>query len=717
MPTSFAPRYDQSLRKVADVKLPNNPDMWTDAVYEHISKMHPYLASYLSGDVDWSVDPVDEQEGSATGTVTALIGDRPIQIPIIIRDGRLKEVDLFLNSEGEMDLLDRNIVLDQGSYQTVDVGQTIRYEDGLQSAQGMGNSYFSKVSSYGNFGRDVTRMRAHVESDYPELKESWDRIAKLAGVDRPFDTLSVENSSGQYKVAAFRGGYKLDQFGVSKHAAFSDPNSQIAALARRTRKGDEVISSRPLTKTAQAFTSAFEKTASSFSVGASACVPSDSGNGIEKVKGKVYRVATLQNIEGNDTILMFIGSDNRYSSPLPECAESASGGSAPKTVTVDGLQRGQHYFLLHEGSAVGPMQFLGTSQEDSKQDVLYAFRSLAEGPIGFYTSDRVSKPFGMGGMAEKRAQYLIPTSASFAKIEGELVPLPLHESLSKMASLAEESAAVDVQFDGACYLCKCAGTSVDYRLSENEATAWLMSLGVTQDSAVSALQVAHDTLDKVAVYGVETPTNSDLGEVADTIQKRAQIDRLIETWASARAPITKLAASLSKVADFPEEEEEPEEELPVEEEEAPVQEEMPEEEMPEEEAPEEEAQGQMPEEQAPAQPQAPGMPPQQAAAAGGGTQQQQQTMEQDTMASEGAGGMSSLQDSLNSVNLLNQYNASKFSDATPEIEKAKRSVANLLYRVRTGEIEEIDEEVIKDGLGALDAINRGLSEIASSRSN
>jgi hypothetical protein len=70
-----------------------------------------------------------------------------------------------------------------------------------------------------------------------------------------------------------------------------------------------------------------------------------------------------------------------------------------------------------------------------------------------------------------------------------------------------------------------------------------------------------------------------------------------------------------------------------------------------------------------------------------------------------------IQDSLNAVNVLNQYNASRFSDSVADIEEAKNAVAELLYRTRTGDVDTIEENVVKEGLTALDSIIDGLKEL------
>jgi hypothetical protein len=74
-----------------------------------------------------------------------------------------------------------------------------------------------------------------------------------------------------------------------------------------------------------------------------------------------------------------------------------------------------------------------------------------------------------------------------------------------------------------------------------------------------------------------------------------------------------------------------------------------------------------------------------------------------------------MQDSLNAINMLNQYNASKYSESLDEIEDAKRTVAELLYRARTGEIDTVEESVVKDAMFALDTVTEGLRELKASQ--
>jgi hypothetical protein len=70
-----------------------------------------------------------------------------------------------------------------------------------------------------------------------------------------------------------------------------------------------------------------------------------------------------------------------------------------------------------------------------------------------------------------------------------------------------------------------------------------------------------------------------------------------------------------------------------------------------------------------------------------------------------------MQQSMIAMNAMNQYNAQRFGEAADEIEEAKRAVAGLLFRARTGEADAVSEEVAKDALVALDKLVDGLARI------
>jgi hypothetical protein len=76
---------------------------------------------------------------------------------------------------------------------------------------------------------------------------------------------------------------------------------------------------------------------------------------------------------------------------------------------------------------------------------------------------------------------------------------------------------------------------------------------------------------------------------------------------------------------------------------------------------------------------------------------------------------SMMQSQMASMNMMNQYNASRFADALREIKDAKHAVAKLLYMVRTGEVELIDGDIAKEALTSLDAIIEGLEQVKASR--
>jgi hypothetical protein len=658
--------------KTADIQLPSNPELWLDEIYGHISKMHPYLMSYLQGDIDWSVDPIDESEGNATGTVTALLGEMPIQIPIVVRNLRLKPVDIYLSPSGEMDYLNRDVVLKHDMYRTVDVGQRISPHDAYISNRHIGGllsnklaSMMEKVADYDNFHADVKRVEGHVTKDYPELGDSFRRLAAYGQADRFYDTISVTSLEGAYKLAAFRKGYRVENLHLHRGQAFLDPQNKLAAMARQSRDGGAVAANRSLDKQAAILT---RSGLTSFSEGDALAIHCSSG----EIPGRLYRLGSLDDTQGDPAFLAFIGEDGEHLYPVQGAWSPAKSVKEPEKLTIEAIKPGMRlYMTLPSGALAGPFLFKGL-RTDRMGERLYEFHTYhgaAYLSVGAVVSDITR--LDSGRVAPR--QYIIPSATRFIEAKKLITPVKATQDTIK---LAEAGRAVELAFDGSGYVCR-AGE--EYILSQPEAVAILMSLGATEESARDAVKVAHSLSgERVEVFGLESPLAQTRGAVSLADFTRAT--RFIQGWSERRDAVTKLAAALSgmkKKAAFPEDMQKKDD--------------ADERETAEDNADEVDANEE--------------------AALEGESQEQINTMEQDTLSEQGAKGDEALQDSLSSINLINQYNAGKFSKAIPEIEEAKRSVASILYQIRTGEVEEIDEDVVKDGLNALESILQGLNEI------
>lgn len=703
-------RFSTPLVKTADYDLPINTDRWTDEIFRMIYKKHPYLTEVLGGDIDWSVDPIDESEGNATGAITALVGGYPIQIPIIVRNGKLKDIDIYISPEGEMDYLSEKVLLQGDTFESVELGQKVNPMltdrgplnlggPGLRS----GSRILSKVASYGNFAEDVKRMARH--SDDSRLNASWDRISNVVPASRPFDALCVQDMGGHFKVAAYRRGYQIDRFDMTRAEAFGSIDSDVANLARRARGAAVVVPGRTLQKEAVAFAGS-SSSKECPAPGSGMSVRTASG---EAMSGQVFKRGVLEGDPMGQEVI-WIGEGGKYCADVR--AHHASGGSAPSLDRkgVNDLKVGCQYALVSDTTAHDLLTYRGTALGmDSKP--YHVFHSATEGSVRFMDSSVV--PAIRKVRVDGRDVYLLPSSHQFIKADSAVVPALEFQGEDKVAASMLETGegSATIVYDGEGYLCKVASDSrgIDYWIdSASEATAWLMSLGATRESAESCVKLAHsESGSRTRVYGLEPAIDVDRGDEDMTPQGRAKIAGLLDRWALGRFAITKLAAeigglsseSLAKLAQNPfakkDEEEAPEEDAPEEtDEDVPAEEAAPEEVLAEEGAP---ADASVPVDAVSPSPES------------------DDVMSQDMIAETGVDQEGVLQDDLNAVNLLNQYNAQKFSGATSEIEDAKRNVANLLYRVRTGEIEEVDESVIKDGLTALESIIHGLREIEASK--
>lgn len=679
MPRNFA--FNANISKRADLRLPNDVGKWKDKIYKRLLRMHPYLSERLQGGIDWSVEPVDKSEGSAIGIVTARAGDQPIRIPIVVRDFELKPVDMYLTPEGDMDVLDESVVMENPVPQSADVGRKINPHNGRRLYNGGGGirgQMLSKLSSYSRYREDCDRMQKHVTEKHPELNESFERLKKegeKASQNPSWDTMAVRHEDSvlqgeHFKLAGFKGGHQVVDSVADRHEMFDDPDSALAKVAREAiESGEVVISRRTLDKSAfvvDATTTGVRQ----FSAGERVEVPTEEGT----TTGTAYKMVRLRRPypDGDAAGYALIGDDGTYMHPIsgPATESSSSGDPLSSARPLTSTQPHEKGFLVipqEDGpDAVSGPVTVQEWIENSQGEEMIVMRSRLDGHVYLEQSSVLPKVQQVSRESEPRGddRYLVPPGVQFLPCEGDIQPYDREEEAIKEAKNREDRASYRLSEDGRKV--KVSGENCSEVLTEKRAEAMLQSLGATPESAQKAVKEARSKSRRnVRVEGLEAATSTERS-VADASQEK--IAFALEKWSEARPAINKLAAQLPAAMS-----------------------------------------------RAGAAPQHPMMP----GRAGkepagqqpsGGAEARDSHMLQSPAKEDGE----ALQDSLNAVNILNQYNASKFSGSLQEIQQAKQVVAELLYRVRTGAIEVIEEDIVKDAMSALDAVTEGLKELKAS---
>ena len=652
--------FHRALKKTASTEMPSDPAKWRDEIYRHIVKMHPYLAGTLQGDIDWSIEPINEVEGSGVGHVTAFIGQTPIQIPVIVREHELAGVDIYLTPKGDMNALDKDVMLTHAADTTFQLGDRIpRFAENGTGGAGM-SEMVGKIASYARFPADLKRVRAHVTADYPKLAASFDRLAKTAGLVRPapYDTLAVEVLGNTVKIAAFDRGQIVERGHVSTSQAMADLNSKIAHIVRRASQGagSEIVVERSVDKQATFFTGIQEK------------LDLKAGNYLEVFAGGCHQTGRLflkSSLKGG----LSLGkrpSEFAMITPSGGYLDGISGevraGSAPEGAAeayagrdLEELSDGEWGFMvLPDGdSAIGPVRFEGMIRTGYGGKRL-VFRSLIEGPFYVSVGERIKEitnmrgPFGLtstNAPSGHTMEYIVPKAVRFIRAVTPLIPEEgMTEAKLASAAVSNGTGVCEMKLGHGGFMCKTALTDL-VDLTQTEAKAALMSLGSSPDSAQAALDKTASLDGRVLrVYGLEQPFDKEAGGNPEDARLRPQIDRLVERFARARPSINKLASSIEEM-------------------------------------------------QMAASPGQPG--------ADGGV----------APAVDPQG----MQDTLNAVNLLSPQNAARFADSKKEIEQAQRTIADLLYKTRTGDAKGLDEEVVREALFGLKSINAGLDELVAAK--
>jgi hypothetical protein len=537
-------------------------------------------------------------------------------------------------------------------------------------------------------------MRGHVVEKYPELADSFDRLRKEGekNSENPsWDTMVVSHEEDtlrgeRFKLAGFKQGRQAVDATADRHEIFDDPSSDLAKVARQAMEsGTVVLSRRDLDKTAYVV-DATNGGVRQFDPGERVEVPQEDGS----VTGTAYQMVRLSAPypDGDAAGYAFIGDNGQHMHPISETAESSSssGGPLSDTKPLTSAMAGEKGFLIipqedSPNAVSGPVNVQEWIQNSQGEEMMVV-RSRLDGHAYIEQSEVLPKVQQVSRDSEPRGddRYLVPKTVKFLECEGEVVPYDEREEAVKEAKESSDLSTYRLSTKGRDI--KVSSPNITETLSEKEAEALLQSVGATAASAQAAVKEAQSRSKRnVRVEGLEQATNTD--RVTDASQEK--VAYVLEKWAEARPAINKLAARLPQAMA--------------------------------------QAGGARNRPMMPGRPQRqePGKQPNASRQPGQEPAGQQpagsaEARDSHTLQSPAKEDGEALQDSLNAVNLLNQYNASKFSGSLEEITQAKQVVAELLYRVRTGAIEVIEEDIVKDAMSALDAVTEGLKELKASDS-
>lgn len=648
--------------KTADMDLGTSPDQWDDKILKRIYRRHPYLTDYLQGSIDWSVEPIDASAGDGVGMVIARINDQPIRIPIVVRDRELQPVDLYLKPNGEMDLLDEGILQEHPEPQPAEVGQKVMPPRARLYNGGIGvDNLMNKVSSYQGFDDDVARMRRHHEG----MSEVFDRLEKRASsttADTSWDALVASYrerpvQSDQIKIAGYHRGTPAFEESVSRHEAFDDPDSGLADLARLAKKrGEAVVTRRSPNKEAMVVDSAGSGELVDVDPGDRMAIPVEGG----EVKGRVYPLVALSNPypDGDEAELgqAVLTEDQTYMYPVSLPARKIREGSAPSSVGVAKS--------LYDVSG-GEKGFLVIPQGGDRLPALSGpmtaqqWRTTPSGEEVLVVRSR------LGG-----TRYIVPSDVlpQIQEVEREEVStgnnrflVPENVKFLPTMGEIEPGTAEKEASSGSSYRLKQDGQRIRVgsrgTYAPSEAKAVLLSLGAGEKTAQTAIDRTQSERGDVTVKGLDEPTRARRGDEPGHDPSSEKVANVLEKWAVGREKINRLVRQLPQAL--------------------------------------QNARKPRPQNMMPSQPRR--------------SRTEQKLQGSATEQTE------EIQDSLGAVNLLSQYNASKFAESLDEIEQAKEVVSELLYRTRTGAIETLEADIVKDALVALDAVTEGLRELRATQ--
>lgn len=545
--------------KIGSIKLPPDPTMWTDRIYEHIAQTHPYLVDHLQGGIDWSEEPIDEDTGDGIGHITALIGEKPIQIPIIVRDYKLSPIDLYITSKGDMDLLNKDMATKRFNPQNVRVGNSI--DPNLQyDREGALNSWLGKVGAYSGFAEDCERVFPELEKEYPGMSEGITRITKSAhnhSSSPDEDTLVVQEIGGSgYRITSFSTGEKIATQSIRRGSAYENPNSILAKAARKADEtGNAIIINRPLDKKAMtALSEGATKgdSPSKMDAGDTASLLTDSG---DRVGGVMMRRVTLDEPEAKakngSMIFLSQNGDNGAYSTSPRMLKAGDGQALSMTQTKDIIdaKRNEKGFIAvpqigdKAAALSGPVRIKQRLTNEHGERVVRV-DSITDGSARLVLSDRVNRILPLERKKHKANRYTVPTDLKFVQAEKELIPASSspEEVLNEKVAESDDLGIVSIAESRGSFLCR--AENQEESLMQKEAQAWLMSLGCQEKSAQELTKKAREENSRITIYGLESPISSLRGQRHVPPEAEEKIATFIDTWTKEKESINKFAAQL-----------------------------------------------------------------------------------------------------------------------------------------------------------------------------
>lgn len=543
------------------VKLPPDPSRWVDKIYEHIAQTHPYLTDHLQGGIDWSAKPIDEDKGDGTGHITALIGDQPIRIPVIVRDFKLKPVDLYINEEGEKDLIDKEIASRRFDPKHVQVGNSI--DPTLQyDREGLYNDWMGKVGSYNRFSEDCERILPDLAEEYPGMKSGIEMIQKTAEKQKDpseHDAIVFRKMGSGFRVTPFSAGEKVASHTVRRNKAYDNPDSMLAKAARRVdEKGSAILVNRELDKVAL---TAGDQGAT---VGdhPDEMKPGDTAemlleNG-EKAKGVMMPRVSLGDSmteDGNLQMIFVAQGHEEEGAYSTSPSHLTKGEGAPlsrgQMDSIEDANRGDRGFIAlpqpddQAAGLTGPVRVLQVLVNTDGERVVRV-ESRLDGQARLVLSDKVDRIFEIEKERDDISpkQYLVPEDLKIVSAEKELNPAQssAEEVLNEKTASSDDLGIASIAENRGDFLCRSEGT--EETLMSKEAKGWLMSLGCKEESAHDLVKQAQEREGRITVYGLERPISKRRGQSHVSRETQEKVAQAVDVWTEKRDKINKFAEQL-----------------------------------------------------------------------------------------------------------------------------------------------------------------------------
>ena len=540
----------KNLVKTGGTKLPPQSSRWEDKIYEHINQTHPYIAEYLQGSVDWGEEPIDEDQGSGIGTITALIGDQPVEIPIVVRDFELSPIDIYIKPDGRKDLLDRDLLIKKFDPRNVQVGNTIDpYMD--LGTNNMQTNWMGKIGSYNGFYEDCKRVLPELQEKYPSMSESIQKIAEFAqkNKEKKEDIILFQKNASTYEVTSFSQGQKTGFSIFSEEDAFAE-ESMLSKAARKVEEdGYAVLINRPLDKRARHISNQdYGKDPDEFDINDGVSFISEE-NG--KIKGIAYPMTYFAELGKKDKTYknIFISSDGKQFCVDPDrlIADNVKRQIYDQYNLYE-LETGDKGFLVVKDNKkkeclIGPLTITGNKRNHKKEREITLNSRFDQG-VKIIASGMVLTHAKLKDVQGNNV-FMLPRSTQFIPCSEEIFPAStsMREIEVKTASSEEGQDIVRLSENNGSYLCK-AGTQQAEPLEEKEAFAWLMSLGCEEKGAKEYVKEARTIDSRIEIFGLESPYKKDKGITKKAHNNSGKVRDILDLWVDRKEVVNKLAASL-----------------------------------------------------------------------------------------------------------------------------------------------------------------------------